>query len=144
MSLTHNKQLATHFIEQVFNKKDISVAHELLADNFIDRTPAPGFGSDKVSHVKMFETFFTAIPDLKMNIDDLICEGEKVVIRHTITGTHQGQLAYFLATGNSVCYEGITILRIVNGKLTEHWAVNDDLKLLEQIGVVQLPSNNEK
>jgi len=144
MSLIYSKQLATHFIEQVFNKKDLSVAAELLADDFIDRTPAPGFGADKNAHIKMLKTFLTAFPDLKMVINDLISEADKVVVCHTISGTHQGQLAHFAATGKSICYEGVTVLRIADRKFVEHCAVNDDLKLLEQIGVVQLSSENEK
>jgi predicted ester cyclase len=80
--------------------------------------------------------FRAAFPDGSMTIEDMIAEGEKVVTRKTYRGTHQGELLSIPPTGRHVSVGLIDIMRIVDGKVVEHWNVGDDLGMLQQLGVI--------
>jgi steroid delta-isomerase-like uncharacterized protein len=75
-----------------------------------------------------------SFPDLRITVDDLIAEGDKVVARLTARGTHQGTFRAIPPTGQFVQWSGIRIFRIADGKIVEHWATWDDLSLLRQLG----------
>lgn len=82
----------------------------------------------------------TAFPDVQVNVEEMIAEGDKVVIRLTVTGTHKGVLMGTIQpTGKPATWTGIDILGIKNGKIVERWSQRDLLGLMRQIGVV---SNN--
>jgi steroid delta-isomerase-like uncharacterized protein len=82
-------------------------------------------------------TYKTAFPDLSVTIEDTIAEGEKVVTRYTIRGTHQGEIEEFgPPTGRQLELEGITIHRIEDGKIVEEWERYDNLDILQQLGLV--------
>jgi steroid delta-isomerase-like uncharacterized protein len=80
--------------------------------------------------------YFTAFPDGRFMIEDMIAEGDRVVVRQTFHGTHQGDLMGIPPTGKQVTATAILILRFANGKAVEEWFNNDDLGLLQQLGVV--------
>jgi steroid delta-isomerase-like uncharacterized protein len=76
-----------------------------------------------------------AFPDLQFNVDDVIAEGDKVVVRYTIVGTNQGSLMGAPPTGKKISVSGISIYKIVGGKLAESWGVYDRMQLIQQLGV---------
>ncbi len=79
----------------------------------------------------------TAFPDLHVTVEDAIVQGDKVVTRYTVRGTHQGEIEEFgPPTGRQVELEGITIHRIEDGKIVEEWERYDNLGILQQIGLV--------
>ncbi len=80
--------------------------------------------------------FAAAFPDGQMTIEDLVAEGDRVVARTTFNGTHQGEMQGIPATGKAVSVSGITIFRLDNGKIAEGWLVNDNLGLMQQLGVI--------
>jgi steroid delta-isomerase-like uncharacterized protein len=81
-------------------------------------------------------TFFTAFPDLNATVEDVIAEGDKVVTRWTIRGTHQGEIEEFgPPTGKQAELQGISIHRIADGKIVEEWNRYDNLSLLQQLGL---------
>lgn len=92
----------------------------------------------------VFESLLTAFPDRKWEIVDLIAEGDRVVARLKVSGTHQGtpalpiegglRLQRIPPTGRAYSIQHIHIFHIVDGKIAEHWATRDDLGLLEQLG----------
>jgi len=77
-----------------------------------------------------------AFPDLHLTVEDLIAEGDKVVGRTTVTGTHQGEYMGVPPTGKSVTYNEIFIFRFVNGRIAETWGVVDVFSQLKQLGVI--------
>jgi steroid delta-isomerase-like uncharacterized protein len=82
-------------------------------------------------------TFFEAFPDLNATVEDVIAEGDKVVTRWTIRGTHQGEIEEFgPPTGKQAELQGISIHRIEGGKIVEEWNRYDNLSLLQQLGLV--------
>jgi steroid delta-isomerase-like uncharacterized protein len=79
----------------------------------------------------------TAFPDSRVTVEDVIAEGDKVVTRYTIHGTHRGETEEFgPPTGKQVKLEGITIHRIEDGKIVEEWERYDNLSILQQLGLV--------
>jgi Predicted ester cyclase len=89
------------------------------------------------------KTFFAmlrgAFPDLHATVDDVIAEGDKVVQRTTAHGTMKGEFAGMPPSGKSATWQQIHILRFADGKEVEHWAVTDQLSMLQQLGFVEAP-----
>jgi steroid delta-isomerase-like uncharacterized protein len=78
------------------------------------------------------------LPDLHLTVEDLIAEGDKVVAKNAVTGTHQGEYMGLSPTGKSVAYNEIFIFRFVDGRIAEIWGVVDVFSLMKQLGVIQL------
>ena len=81
----------------------------------------------------------SALPDLRITLEDDMAEGDKVVTRWIGQGTHQGELMGIAPTGNQVTITGITIHRIEDTKIVEEWSNWDALGLMQQIGAVPSP-----
>ena len=90
-----------------------------------------------IEEAKQFvDMFKSAFPDMHATVEDVVAEGDKVVTRVTIRGTHQGESEEFgPPTGGQVETEGITIHRIEGGKIAEEWNSYDNLSLLQQLGL---------
>ena len=84
----------------------------------------------------MMTMFLSAFPDLHATIDVLVAEGGLVAGRMTTTGTHKGDFLGIAATGKQVKFSEIHIVRIANGKATEHWGNSDDMGMMQQLGVI--------
>jgi steroid delta-isomerase-like uncharacterized protein len=85
----------------------------------------------------------SALPDLRITLEDDIAEGDKVVSRWRAEGTHQGELMGIAPTGNQVGITGITIHRIEEGKIVEEWENWDALGMMQQIGAIPSPEEQE-
>src|SRR5215217_3620831 len=86
---------------------------------------------------KYYSTCLSAFPDLSFSVEDVIAEGDKVVVRWTVRGTHEGETeAFGSPTGNQLEQEGITIHRIEEDKIVEEWERYDFLSFLQQLGLV--------
>jgi steroid delta-isomerase-like uncharacterized protein len=135
-----NKATSRSFYEQVFNQGNLLAADELLSRGAVDHNPpGPGFapGSEGVKQVVMM--FRSAFPDLRLDIEDQIVEGDKVVSRITARGTHQGELLGVPPTGKMVTVGLVDILRLDGGKIVERWGQFDALGMLQQLGAVPQP-----
>jgi predicted ester cyclase len=84
----------------------------------------------------VFARLYRAFPDLHITVEDLIEEGDKVVERDTVTGTHQGEYMGLPPTGKSVAYNEIFIMRFVNGRIAEIWGVVDVFSQMKQLGMI--------
>jgi steroid delta-isomerase-like uncharacterized protein len=138
MSIESNKAVARRFFEELFGKGNLAVADEIIALDYVDRSPGalPGLPSG-LEGAKMFVTVYrNAFPDIKFTIDEQIADGDKVVTRWTATGTHKGELAGIPPTGKSATVTGIGVDRIVNGKIGESWGLFDQFGMLQQLGVI--------
>ena len=133
---TVNKAGIQRYIEEVWNKGNLAVAEEVFAPTFVDHDPRyPGIVS--LDHLKQFFTAFrAAFPDLRTNVEDLLAEGDKVLLRYSWTGTHKGEFLGIAPTGKRVMVMGLALYRFADGKVVEAWANADDLGLLRQLGVV--------
>jgi predicted ester cyclase len=134
-----NKAIVANYLQEM-DRGNTAVLREVLAHDAIIHFP--GFPPmDVQATVQGAEMFYAAFPDLSHNIDDLIAEGDKVVLRATDRGTHQGEFQGIAPTGKYVTITLIAIYRIAGGKIVEMWEEIDMLGLLQQIGAtVQPPS----
>jgi steroid delta-isomerase-like uncharacterized protein len=132
-----NKDVARRVIEEVYNEGRLTAADELVTADYILRDPAspePLMGPEGLK--RQAEGYRTAFPDMRLTIDDAIAEGDRVVNRWSARGTHQGELFGIPATGKQATVTGITISRVVDGRLAESWISWDTLGLMQQLGAV--------
>lgn len=136
-----NKVLIRRWFEEVWNRGRAAAIDEMLAGQAMIHGLGP-----QTMNVNAFKQFHTqyrnAFPDVRIQVDDVIAEGDKVAVRWSGTGTHQGNDLGFAASGNAVRFAGMTIGRVENGKLVEGWNVFDELGMLQQCGVVNLPAGS--
>ena len=136
-SAEQNKQLVRRFYEEI-DKGNIEVLDELVAEEYLDHSPAPfpGLPAGREGLKRAFKMFWEATPGYH-KIEEQIAEGDKVVTRLSCYGRHEGDLPGAPRTGNDLHMTSITIHRIANGKLVEKWAEKDVMSFLQQIGVLQ-------
>jgi steroid delta-isomerase-like uncharacterized protein len=136
---TANRAVFTRFLDAV-NTGDPEVISKTI-DEFVApdaqiRAPLPieATGAQLVKEV--FGRLHRAFPDLHITVEDVIAEGDKVVSRNSVTGTHEGEYMGIPPTGKSVTYNEIFIGRFVNGRIAETWGVVDVLSQMRQLGVI--------
>lgn len=136
MSPEENKAITRRFVDEVQTEGNIGAIDEFLADSFVNHSAPPGLPPDREGVKQLFTMFRNAFPDFRAVIHDLIAEDDKVVTRKTFYGTHEGELLGIPPTGKEVTIELIDILRVADGKITDHWNVVDQLGLMQQLGVI--------
>lgn len=131
-----NKQLVRESIECVWRQQRVEEVGRFLADDFVDHGAPPGTAPGSVGFADGVRRILAAFPDARNDIDDIVAEGDRVVVRWTMTGTHTGDALGFPATGRPIRLAGITISRIVAGRIAEHWSFRDDIGMLRQLGLM--------
>ena len=140
MSVENNKAIARRFI-QVLGDGNLDVIEELAAPSLVVRYPTISQviqSSREFRHV--LAGFRSAFPDSALRVEEEIAEGEKVVIRWSFSGTHKGSIMGIPATDKKVTWTGITIYRIVDGKVVEEQGEEDFAGFFRQVGLVRQPS----
>ena len=131
-----NKTVARRAVEECFNKGNLAVVNEIFASNYVDHNAPPGLPPGVEGFKQLVTMYRNAFPDVRVTIDDVITEGDKVVIRWTGRGTHKGNLMSVAPTGKQVTVTGIGIDRFANGKIVEHWECFDQLGMMQQVGAI--------
>lgn len=140
MSIEQNKVIVRQLIEEVFNQGKMSRVDELFAPDFVEHEELPpGMPSGREAPKQMTTMLRSAFPDFKATIDDLIAEGDKVVIHMTWSGTQKGEFMGIPPTGKSISVGVFDILRIAGGKIVEHWGLMDRMAMMQQLGVIPAP-----
>jgi predicted ester cyclase len=129
----------TILVRRVFDsltKLDVTAAKEHIAPELFARV------------AEQAKSIRTAFPDLKMTVEDVISEGDRVVTRWTASGTHSGegtlpQFGEVKPTGKKVTIHGITINRVRGGKIVETWGATEKLEAMMQLGIVG-PGDRER
>ena len=138
MSVEENKAIIRGWFA-ASPKGESDTVRGLLAPNFVayvgSSEPIRGFEA----YEQFTAAFRTAFPDIQITIDDLIGEGDKVVARWTMRGTHQGNFQGIPPTGKQVMVQGLNISRLEGGKVVEDRAEMDALGMMQQLGVVPPP-----
>jgi steroid delta-isomerase-like uncharacterized protein len=109
---------------------------ELVAPDALIRTPLPIAATGAELLKEVFARLLRAYPDLHITIEDLVEEGDKVVSRNTVTGTHQGEYMGIPPTGKSVTYNEVIIARFADGRIAETWGLVDVLSQMRQLGAI--------
>ena len=139
MSAEENKTTMRRYLD-VFEQGNIELLDELLAPDYVNRTPAtPDLPTGPEGVKGVVSMFRSAMPDLRVAVEDMIAEGDKVATRYTLEGTHEGELFGVPPTGRRLSIKSMTVERVSDGKIREHWRVTDNLEMMQQLGVVPEP-----
>jgi steroid delta-isomerase-like uncharacterized protein len=129
-----NKLLIEKFYNDVINKGDTKIQRQIMSENFIDYNSSPEFRQGIDGFNQFLKMVGSAFPDINVKVEDIISENDKVAVRLTITGTHNGLLMGTIPPGGKrAVWTGIDILKIVDGKITERWSQRDLLGMLRQV-----------
>jgi steroid delta-isomerase-like uncharacterized protein len=142
MSAEENKALVRRFTDAVFNRGNIDRVDAFIAPDNVEHNPMPEQpqGSEGVKWIA--RALRTAFPDLRFEIHDQVAEGDRVMDRWTISGTHAGDLFGLPPTGKRMAVSGFDMVRIADGKVAEHWMAMDQLGLMQQLGMLPAPGES--
>lgn len=140
MSSADNKTTVRRYYDEVLNQRDVDLVDDLAVEDYIEHDPFPGQGDGRADLKTRVRTILDAFAPLHFQVEDVIEEGDRVVVRWSQTGTHSGDFMGIPATGKQYTMNGIDIHRLRAGKMAEHWHVVDLFALLQQLGALQTPS----
>ncbi len=133
VALQRNKDIVNRYFDEWVNRGDPAVADELIATNLVLRNPPEiirGLAEDKTRMAAFHKVF----PDARYSVDDMVAEGDRVVVRWTLRGTQSGEYKGRPATGKTFTATGISILRLARGKIQEITVNMDRLGMMQQLG----------
>ena len=128
-----NKELVRDFYRQVFVNWDLTVVEQVIHPQFRSHDWAADSASAPQGFLDFYAGVRSAFPDTRYEVDDLIAEGDRVVVRWRLLGTQQGEFYGIPPTAGSIRLDGIAIYRVANGRLMERWVVYDMHGLIQQI-----------
>jgi predicted ester cyclase len=124
--------------EEVQSDGDFELFEDLFDDDFVDHTPQPGTTPDKDGVRVLYQRLREAFPDFHADIQWQSAAGDLVTTYKVYRGTQTGDFLGVAPTGRPVEFETVDVMRVVNGKITEHWGVGNLLKVMIQIGAIAL------
>jgi predicted ester cyclase len=130
-----NKDLIRRLLQEV-DRGNLDVVDDYYAADYVDHTPSPirALGAGREGVRNAFAIFHKAFPDTRHTIEDLVAEGDRVVARISARGTHTGELFGHAPTGRVITLTGITIYRLVDGRIAERWS-EQGMGVLDQLGI---------
>jgi len=134
-----NKAIALRQLEELCNMRNLAIADEIFSPEFVNHDPANPDVVDLESFKGLVVAMQTGFPDLHETAEDMVAEGDRVVMRRTATGTHQGELAGMSPTGRQVTMTMMVIFRFADGKIVETWWSFDMLGLMQQLTTPEWP-----
>ena len=140
MSTEENKATVRRYFEEALNQGNLALANELNAPNWVYHDPAVPDVRTIEDYAQWFTQIRSAYPDFHVAIEDLVAEGDQVVVRYTWRGTNTGNFVtpamQIPATGKQVAVTGMSIVRFAGGKGVEVWNQTDSLGLFQQLGLI--------
>jgi len=124
------------FDDQIINGHNLDAIPGWFAPDFVDHVEIPGMPSGVEGVRARHAMLFTAMPDIHIDVDDVIADGDTTAARFTITGTDTGGFMGMPATGKAVRVTGMDFMRFANKRIVEHWGEMDMLGLMQQLGVL--------
>ncbi len=138
-SLDENRAIVTRYVYEV-NMQNLDAFDEFVDPGFIDHDPIPGQQPGIPGLKAAYQMFIDAFPDVWFTFEDLVAEGDMVVGRGVIEGTHNGSFLGIPPTGKKIYWTGTRMFRVKNGKVSEGWINLDMLGLMQQMGVIPTQS----
>ena len=135
MSTEANKDIIRRWVE-VWNSKNVAAVADLVTADYVRHDPNLPEIRGIPAEQQLVSMFLRAFPDLHFTIDDMLAEGDKVMLRVTGRGTHQGELLGVPPTDQHVTFSAMLVYRLAGGKIAEQWALMDTLGLLQQLGAL--------
>ena len=139
MSIESNKEIARR-LTRLLDHDDKEQIMEILSADFVSHFAGVPQPLNREQYIQVNHMAKLAFNDLSRSVEDLVAEGDQVAVRITARGTHTGLFQGIPGTGKITKISGIAIRRILNGKIVEEWVVNDQLGLLQQLGIFKAPA----
>jgi steroid delta-isomerase-like uncharacterized protein len=141
VTMTEREALARRFFEEVFSEGRLEAIDEIVADDYQAHDPQDRFAELRgpAAARAVVKQYRAAFPDLRFTIEDVVEQRDRIVVRWSATGTHEGELMGLAPTGRTGAVTGITIWRMAGGRVVEAWTNWDTLGLLQQIGAAPAP-----
>lgn len=133
-----NSDLARRLYE-LLNAGDVTSVGDLVTPGYVEHDPLPGQGEGRDGVVDRFSLIVGALAPT-FTVEDVVAEGDRVVVRWTQSGTHVSDFMGAPATGKTFQIAGIDVYRVAQGALAEHWHVVDQLGLMAQLGLLPVPA----
>jgi steroid delta-isomerase-like uncharacterized protein len=131
-----NKELVRRFYKEVYVDWNMALADAVVSPRFVSHDWPEG-ASGPQAFRDYYSAIRSAVPDARYVVDDLIAEGDRVVVRWRLLGTHQGAFRGIAPTGRAITLKGVAVYRLEDGKLMERWVVSDLYGMLDEIGAVE-------
>jgi steroid delta-isomerase-like uncharacterized protein len=129
------RTLRRRFDEEVVNGRDLDAIPSWFTDDYVDHVEIPGLPPGVEGVVARHRMLMTAMPDLHVDVHEVIAEGDTTAARFTVTGTDTGGFMGMPPTGKAVSVTGMDFMRFRDGRIREHWGEMDMMGLLQQLGV---------
>ena len=128
-----NKELVRRFYREVYHNWDMSMVSTVLSPRFRSHDWPEGGATGQLPFLAYYAEIRRALPDARYEVDDLIAEDDRVVVRWRLLGTHEGEFRGIPASGRAIALKGIAIYRVEEGKLVDRWVVTDLYGLLQEL-----------
>jgi len=135
-----NAAVIRRLYQEVFVDWNLDAIDELVAPDFVGHEMPPGTPRGPEGFKQFYDSLRTAFPDLTYQVDDIVSERDRVVVRWTWRCTHVGKFVGIAPTGKSATVTGIAIYRVANGRCVERWVELNLLGLLQQLGAMPATS----
>lgn len=132
------KELATEAITEIFLKRNPEAIEKYVSNDY--RQHQPGLTDGKKPFKEYLVKLFSAFPDYRGEIENVVAEGDLVSFHLTWEGTHSGEFFGVPATGKKISRRTADILRVKDGKLVEHWGIVDQTDMLKALGLLVSPN----
>jgi predicted ester cyclase len=129
--------LAARRYAAFWNTGEAHYAESALAENFVDRTLPSGRPQGVDGVLEASKNFRAAIPDLRAEIDELLVVNDRAVVRYTFMGHFTGRFKDLKGDGREISFRAVDIYRVQNGQISDNWHLEDNLSLMQQLGVVK-------
>jgi predicted ester cyclase len=129
--------LAARRYAAFLNSGESRYAEAALARNFVDRTLPPGRPQGLKGVLEASKNFRAAIPDLTAEIEELLVVNDRAVVRYTFMGRFAGIFKDLKGDGREISFRAVDIYRVQNGQICDNWHLEDNLSLMQQLGVVK-------
>jgi steroid delta-isomerase-like uncharacterized protein len=136
MDATEAKALVERFYHELWNRWDLAVADEILAEDVRFRGSRGATLRGRAAVTTYVDETRAAFPDWHNQVDELVAAGDRVMARLTWTGTHEGPLGDLAPTGRRVRYEGAGLFRVAHGRIVDAWIVGDTYAFWKDLGQV--------
>jgi predicted ester cyclase len=136
-----NKEILIRIIEEGYNQRKLHVSDELIAEDFLDHNPMDGQGEGREGWKDTVRMAMRNMPDLRIELHEVIAEGDLVFFLGTIHGTNTEPLEHLgiPATNKKIAVQNMNLMRIKDGKGTERWLLRDEKAMAQQLGLIPGP-----
>ncbi|HRY28599.1 MAG TPA: ester cyclase [Elusimicrobiota bacterium] len=127
-----NKERVRRLVEELFNRHNIGVVPQYVSPRYVDHHPPRGVAPDYGGVTANVAGLFNAFPEATVVLDDVLADGDKVMVRARLTGVQRGPWMGRPATGRRLEIESAHVVRLIDGQIVEHWGLADPTPLLKQ------------